>query len=313
MLKYAHGMVNTIVDIAKFFYIDISKEYYSSIAIFFLIFSAISLLIFYIFKSISLFKMAKNNKMKASWLAFIPFANYYLIGKMTGKVRFLGVTFSNIGVLFGSFFAVIFGLYVFIDIYEVSGDFIRLVRYNEYDSIIVEKTKFHSYLTVLSLVMQLISVVILFVMTLSFFAKYERNKAKLYTIIVCLAFIFSSFELFIPILAVLIFAVRKKEPFDIATYLRMRNEAIMKIQEQYNQVDPFDEYKSDGSTNSGSALNQDVFSDFSVSKTNYYDQNSNLNNNTNVNSLEGNSFGNNNNSNENNQQNSQSDDDDLFG
>ena len=43
----------------------------------------------FILQGIGLYAMAKRRSMKKKWLAFVPFANVYYMGKLAGKVRSL--------------------------------------------------------------------------------------------------------------------------------------------------------------------------------------------------------------------------------
>ena len=68
-----------------------------------LLYTAIGMLIFYlgifIVKSIAICKMARKRGYKNWWLGMIPYANYYILGKLAGPVRLFRVDIKNIGLV----------------------------------------------------------------------------------------------------------------------------------------------------------------------------------------------------------------------
>ena len=48
---------------------------------------------------IGLYKLAKNNDVQRAYLAWIPFANLYLMGKLAGKTSIFGWKIANIGLI----------------------------------------------------------------------------------------------------------------------------------------------------------------------------------------------------------------------
>lgn len=56
-------------------------------ALFFLIILVVAV-VFYVFMAFGLFKMAQNLGIENPWMAFIPVANLYIMGKLAGTVSF---------------------------------------------------------------------------------------------------------------------------------------------------------------------------------------------------------------------------------
>ena len=62
----------------------------------FLITSIITLAGFLV-KAIAVFIMARNAGLKNKWMAFVPFLNFVLLGKVVGPVRSFGLRMKNVG------------------------------------------------------------------------------------------------------------------------------------------------------------------------------------------------------------------------
>ncbi len=60
---------------------------------------ALNWLIGYIFLGIGLFVMAKRRNMKIAYLAWIPFASTYLMGKLIGEINFFGLKIKRMGLI----------------------------------------------------------------------------------------------------------------------------------------------------------------------------------------------------------------------
>ena len=68
-----------------------------------LITSFASVLIIYlglfILKAVALCRMAKKRGFSNWWLGMIPYANFYLIGKLAGPIRLFNYDFKNMGIV----------------------------------------------------------------------------------------------------------------------------------------------------------------------------------------------------------------------
>ena len=62
-----------------------------------IVYSLLNFCALFILQGIGLFTMAKRRKMQKKWLAFIPFANVYYMGKLVGECGFFGHKMKNAG------------------------------------------------------------------------------------------------------------------------------------------------------------------------------------------------------------------------
>jgi len=51
----------------------------------------------YVFLGIGLYVMAKRRKVSYAWLAFVPIASTYLLGKLVGEINFFGLKIKHLG------------------------------------------------------------------------------------------------------------------------------------------------------------------------------------------------------------------------
>lgn len=59
------------------------------------IFVLIAVIVFYVFYSYGLYKMGQKQKIELSWLAFIPFAQFYVMGKLIPDLKIFGSKISS--------------------------------------------------------------------------------------------------------------------------------------------------------------------------------------------------------------------------
>ena len=57
-------------------------------------------LVYYVFTSLGLYRMAKSSNLENSWLAWIPFGNTYIIGSIVEEIDFMGQHITNLGIIF---------------------------------------------------------------------------------------------------------------------------------------------------------------------------------------------------------------------
>ncbi|MDD2978622.1 MAG: hypothetical protein PHN80_01485 [Hespellia sp.] len=86
----------------------------------FLLVVLVAKLVLYILKGVGMYKLAKRQKVEYPWLAFIPFARYYLQGEVSDDIRLKNKSIKNPGIwlivlpiawniLFGISYVMIFG------------------------------------------------------------------------------------------------------------------------------------------------------------------------------------------------------------
>lgn len=89
------------------------QNYVTSVAILStlgVIFQVIFSIIFYLIFAYSLYMMAKKRNMEIPWLAWIPIANMYLVGKMVGDVKIFSLNLNNMEIILPLAFALFVGL-----------------------------------------------------------------------------------------------------------------------------------------------------------------------------------------------------------
>ena len=57
-------------------------------------------LVYYIFTSFGLYKMAKSSHLENPWLAWLPFGNTYIIGSIVKEIDFIGQHITNLGIIY---------------------------------------------------------------------------------------------------------------------------------------------------------------------------------------------------------------------
>lgn len=106
----------------------------------------------YLLGAIGLYKMGKNANVEYSWLAFVPFFNFYVVGKIIRKIKLGKITIGK-PELFLPLCVVILSLL------------------SSFDSIIA------------SLIALLLWIILFVIMPYNLFKLYRRDKATLYTVI----------------------------------------------------------------------------------------------------------------------------------
>ncbi len=90
-----------------------TQNYVTSLAILStlgIIFQVIFNLIFYLIFAYSLYVMAKKRSLEIPWLAWIPIANMYLVGKMVGDIKIFSLNLNNMEIILPLAFALWAGL-----------------------------------------------------------------------------------------------------------------------------------------------------------------------------------------------------------
>ncbi|MBQ2717814.1 MAG: hypothetical protein IJF75_04380 [Clostridia bacterium] len=260
--------------------IDIS---YSKLAITVLSFTLVLVLSIYIFKSIAIFLMARNNQVKNSWLAFVPFANFLVLGKLTGPIRIFSLKVKNIGVLLSISLFIACVISNFIDIYCYYDEFYILITqgYIPEEITYVPSVLFTVFSTI-DTVLYFVLIVFIVWFNICFVSKFSKKHTILLSIIMTLLFSTELFYLtYNLVLAIVVMVLKNKKPFDINEFLAKQREMQQKQAQntnygnpnqntQNNIDDPFEEFSDKKPTDSG--LDQDVFSDFSP-KADYTDDN----------------------------------------
>lgn len=180
-----------------------------------LIISAVINITCFVFKGIGLYTIAKREGHGYAYLAYIPFASYYLLGKIVGGVKVFGHRVKNLGliamismflyyVLNGLYEGFLYGenIYSFVSTGEIG------VLPNSYGNVWVDVV-----LNVFVLVAGIVYVIADLFLMLTFFMYYGKKHQILYSLL-------SIF--FEPVFGILVFVVRKHARFDYSQYMKMR-------------------------------------------------------------------------------------------
>lgn len=75
-----------------------------------IIFGVIFSIVLYIIFSYSLYTMVKKRDMQNPWMAWIPFVNFYCVGKMVGPISIFKLSITNTEIILPLAFALFIGL-----------------------------------------------------------------------------------------------------------------------------------------------------------------------------------------------------------
>ena len=190
----------------------------------------------FILQGFALRAMAKKRGIKNLALAFIPFANILLIGKIAGDCNIFGQKVKRAGLytmLAQIVFTLLYGLMTAAELYlyAVHGapsriqvtEFHYIYDWQGLTGFSYVAQKFIDVGTLIGGIVQLIYTILAFVLVMGVYKRYAPRKIMLLSIL----------ELFIPgTRFIAFFVLKNREPFDYEGYMRARHEAYMR---QYHQ------------------------------------------------------------------------------
>ncbi len=200
----------------------------------------------YVFKSIAIYQMAKKRGFKNLWLAFIPFANWILIGQLIGTAIVWGMKFKNVGVFTAltSFISFVMSLLLNFAYYLTAIQVIFNVTITFTSpfmkEIIAQDNAFFMVLTSVSWIIQLANIFFEVSAIHLIFRMYKPERTVLYTILsIFFDFLFGIF----------LFTIRKNEKTTFEDYLRKQAEARRAYYNQntYN----YNPYNNNNNMNNG--------------------------------------------------------------
>lgn len=242
------------MDLAKFFgeMVGVAVNFNISLIAIILI-PVFIYLIFFVFEGIGLFSIAKREGYKYAWLAFVPFANSYLIGKFSGDCTFCGKRIKKIGTwvllteLLSFIFTMGYNILTFLIYYtDMFVDFKTLNRVEIY-GVYFDQFVLSEPLNIMNIALEftsyLFNLVYMFffiIAIINFFRRYSARNSFPLTM-----WSVAGHILGLPLYNIFIFAVRNNKPVNYAEYMRKRNEEYMKRQQSfYNNRynNPYDYY-----------------------------------------------------------------------
>lgn len=209
-------------------------------ALLFLAFLALAVtLVFFVFQGIALYCMAKKRGIRHRWLAFIPFANVMLMGRLAGEVTFFGQKIKRAG-LYAMIVRVIVTAIVFSYVaaeiylhqsgcigYEAVDGTLERYRYYFATGTRFQRSLFRYYdgvANLLYLIFGLIGEVLMLVLLCALFRQYAPERYMLLTVL----------TVFIPLSRyVILFVLRNRRAVDYRAYMRTKYEEALRRQQQY--------------------------------------------------------------------------------
>lgn len=192
-------------------------------------------LVMFILQGVGLYKMAKKRNMRKKFLAFIPFANVYYMGKLAGDSFVFGQRMKNSGLyamiaetVFSSLF--ITALILQYSLYFQCGNPLRVYGVFPYwdvvgDGLSNTLVSFYMVIVRLLLVFQLIAAILMIILLSALYRKYAPKQY----------FLLGFLTILFPVRYIIIFAIRNRKAIDYEAYMRARREAYIRQQQRYNQ------------------------------------------------------------------------------
>ncbi len=246
----------------------IPQEFYNITVILSIVFDIIVSIVAYIFVSLGIKSLAKNKGLDKLWLAWIPFFQYILLGKVVGTCFLFRKKVNNIGVLVTVsslltsvlLFLCDLGYYASIisDALGLSITYATpfITNWMNGDGILFVIALYTYY------AISFVNTVLLVTLAFFTFRKYTPENAFIFVIISVL----TDFVLF----GVFLFIIRNKKPSNLEEFLRARaNSGYNTYQNSYNQYqkkpdsDPFPEFSNkenkEGNNNGATSNSSDDF------------------------------------------------------
>lgn len=200
---------------------------------------------------LALFTMAERAKVKHSWLGFIPFANTYYAGKITGEIPFFGKKMKRAG-LYAMIAEIVYCMCEIMSIitsvliaspeyYETNylegGGSTLTLNLERVPQGIRWMADASTWFSIISIVANLVMIVFLCAVYSGLYRKYSPRNGFALTV----------FSVLLPIRAFLLFAVRNNQPVDYDEYMKKRIEQAMQsagmtVEEMKKPDDPFSDF-----------------------------------------------------------------------
>lgn len=162
-------------------------------------------------------------------MAFVPFVNDYLIGRLAGDCTIFGKKFRHCGIFYAAADVVCAAASaVLLSTQILLSPYLQAIGYYMYDYVDVPETlswadTLNTVMEYAQLILNLVYIFLLIVVLFSFFRKYAARYSLLFA--VCSAVV--------PVKGAFIFAVRHNVPVDYEAYIRARREEYYRRQRQY--------------------------------------------------------------------------------
>ena len=229
----------------------------------------------FMLQGFGLYVMAKRRNLARRYLAFVPFANIYYMGKLAGRCGFFGHEMKKaevyamlaqiVAVLFAStYIAAELYLYIGHGIPQSLEDATSRPIWSGLTGFSLTVSKFYEYAELFFFIISLVSELLLLVLVMGLYKSYSPKN---YTPLALLT-------LFVPVARfITIFALRKKASIDYDAYMRARHDAYVRYQQQryggynnpYGTPNNQGGYNGYGNQQPTRPQNSDPFEEFSSS------------------------------------------------
>lgn len=220
------------------------------LVLYFLIITACIYIASFVFKAIGLYTIAKREGRKHAYLAFIPFASYYLMGKIVGGTKVFGYRVKNLGLVTMIAMILNYALSITYDVLLYGDVIVEFAKTGVLG--VIPETYGNVWVdVVLALSNALVGLALIIAevfLIMTFFMYYGKKNQIL----------FSLLSIFIePVFGILVFVVRKRERFNYSQYMKMRFDSYTANRSGGGFNNPSEPFVSHNST-------PDPYSDYDV-------------------------------------------------
>ncbi len=199
-------------------------------------------LAFFILQGFALYCMAKRRGIGRRYLAFIPFANILLMGRLAGETTFFGQKIKRAGLYAMIAQIIATAITVLYIVAEIHLHYRNCIVYEEVDGVLesfrpywnegANGTKFEKFLYdyydsfsyLLNMIFGLLFEILMLIILMSMFKKYNPEGYIWMTVVV----------LIVPIArCVILFVFRNRRAVDYQAYMRAKQDAYMRRYQQY--------------------------------------------------------------------------------
>ncbi len=193
----------------------------------------------FILQGIGLYVMAKRRGISKRYLAFIPFANIALIGKLAGKCQLFGRQVKRAGLytmlaqILTTVFSIIYvgvTVYLFIangapTVLSTGVGSFELVWSNDFNPI---SFRMHKVMEICYYIVPFLELIYQILFLVLLMGLYKNYQPKNYTLLAMI-------DLFIPLAHFIVIFVNRNKPYiDFDAYMRARREAYIRQRQQYH-------------------------------------------------------------------------------
>ncbi len=187
----------------------------------------------FVLQGVGIATMAKKRGMARRWLAFVPFANIWYLGKLAGDCQFFGQRMKRGGLyaMLGQILATVatcamIAAETYLWVNHGAPKFVENPYWTELTGFSYFVSQFYDISAYITSIFQLVCEILLFVVLTSLYKQYEpRNYLAL-----------SMLTLFVPLSRfIIIFVLRNRKAIDFNAYMRARREAFARRRQQQYQ------------------------------------------------------------------------------